>query len=448
MLFKRKILNEIYKWKESLKIKKRALVIKGLRQVGKTTIVQEFCKKNYDNVVYINFMNNVSIKRVFDGDLIVDNMIRDLSGSLIGTKFVPNKTVIIFDELQECVNARSAIKPFMLDGRFDIIATGSLIGLRGYNKKESKGIPTGFEYFLEMYPMDFQEYLWARGINDETINYLKECYLKKQKVSDSINVNMMSYFKEYLCVGGMPDAVNTFILTKDLNQVYDVQKYILEQYKDDFGKHLDKNEEKTINKTELIRIMQVYNSIPNQLAKENKKFQYSVVDSHAKGREYRNAISWLEEFGFIKICYNLNSLELPLEGNKKDNDFKVYVTDTGLFVSMLERETVGNILSGNLKVYKGAIFENLIAEALIKSGKKLYFYSKSSGLEIDFVEIIDNELTLIEVKSTNGNSKSLKEVLNNKKYNNVSKAIKLIDGNIGYSNNIYTIPLYMAFLLK
>lgn len=448
MLFKRKILNEIHKWQESLKIKKRALVIKGLRQVGKTTIVQEFCKKNYDNVVYINFMNNESIKRVFDGDLIVDNMIRDLSGSLIGTKFIPNKTVIIFDELQECVNARSAIKPFMLDGRFDIIATGSLIGLRGYNQKKSKGVPTGFEYFLEMYPLDFEEYLWARGINAEIINYLKECYINKQKVSDSINMNMMTYFKEYLCVGGMPDAVNTFLLTKDLNQVYDIQHDILEQYKDDFGKHLDEFEKESVNKVELTRIMQVYNSIPNQLAKENKKFQYSVIGKHARGREYQNAISWLEEFGLINVCYNLNSLERPLEGNKIDNDFKLYVADTGLFISMLERETVENIISGNLKVYKGAIFENIIAEALTKLGKKLYFYSKSSGLEIDFVEIIGNELTLVEVKSTNGNSKSLKEVLNNEKYNNISKAVKLIDGNVGYINNIYTIPLYMAFLLK
>lgn len=409
MLFKRKILNEIYKWQESLKIKKRALVIIGLRQVGKTTIVQEFCKKNYDNVVYINFMNNASIKKAFDGDLIVDDMIRDLSGSLIGTKFIPNKTVIIFDELQECANARSAIKPFMLDGRFDIIATGSLIGLRGYNKKKCKGIPTGFEYFLELYSLDFEE---------------------------------------YLCVGGMPDAVNTFLLTKDLNQVYDIQHNILEQYKDDFGKHLDEFERETINKVELNRIMQVYNSIPNQLTKKKKKFQYSVIGKHAKGSEYRDAITWLEEFGLINICYNLNTLELPLEGNKIDNDFKLYVADTGLFVSMLERETVGNILNGNLKVYKGAIFENIIADALTKLGKKLYFYSKTSGLEIDFFEIINNELTLVEVKSTNGNSKSLKEVLNNKKYNNVSKAVKLIDGNIGYINNIYTIPLYMAFLLK
>lgn len=375
-------------------------------------------------------------------------MIRDLSGSLIGTKFIPNKTVIIFDELQECANARTAIKPFMLDGRFDIIATGSLIGLRGYNKKKCKGIPTGFEYFLEMYSLDFEEYLWAIGVNDEIINYLKECYINQQKVSDSINLNMMTYFKEYLCVGGMPDAVNTFLLTKDLNQVYDIQHNILEQYKDDFGKHLDEFERETINKVELNRIMQVYSSIPNQLTKKKKKFQYSVIGKHAKGSEYRDAITWLEEFGLINICYNLNTLELPLEGNKIDNDFKLYVADTSLFVSMLERETVGNILNGNLKVYKGAILENIIADALTKLGKKLYFYSKTGGLEIDFVEIINNELTLVEVKSTNGNSKSLKEVLNNKKYNNVSKAVKLIDGNIGYINNIYTIPLYMAFLLK
>lgn len=446
-MFKRKITNDILKWKYSLKIKKRALVIKGLRQIGKTTVVKQFCKENYKSVVYINFMENTSIKKIFDGDLVVDNIIRDLSAALPGVKFIANETVIIFDEIQECVNARSSIKPFMLDGRFDVVCTGSLIGLRGYNKKKSKGVPTGFEYPLTMYPMDFEEYLLAKGINEELIEYLKKCYINNEKVSDTTNSSIMNYFKEYLCVGGMPDAVDTFIQTSDLNQVYDIQRSILEQYKDDFGKHLDENENEVYNPKELTRIMEVYNSIPNQLAKENKKFQYSVISKNAKGREYRNAITWLEEFGLIQVCYNMNTLELPLEGNKDEDSFKVYVQDTGLFVAMLEKGTTNNILNGDLKIYKGAIFENVVADALTKLGKKLYYFSKNTGLEIDFISRVNDELTLIEVKATNGNAKSLNEVLENKQKYNVSSAIKLIDGNIGNSRNILTIPLYMAFLL-
>ena len=446
-MFKRKITKDILKWKNSLKIKKRALVIKGLRQIGKTTVVKQFCKENYKSVVYINFMENTSIKKIFDGDLVVDNIIRDLSAALLNAKFIANETVIIFDEIQECVNARSAIKPFMIDGRFDIVCTGSLIGLRGYNKKKSKGVPTGFEYPLTMYPMDFEEYLLAKGINEELIDYIKKCYLDNEKVSEATNSSIMKYFKEYLCVGRMPDAVDTFIQTSDLNQVYDIQRSILEQYKDDFGKHLDENENEIYNQKELTRIMEVYNSIPNQLAKENKKFQYSVISKNAKGREYRSAITWLEEFGLIRLCYNMNALELPLEGNKDEDCFKIYVQDTGLFVAMLEKGTTNNILNGDLKIYKGAIFENIVADALNKLGKKLYYFSKNTGLEIDFISRVNDELTLIEVKASNGNTKSLKEVLENKQKYNVSSAIKLIDGNIGNARNILTIPLYMAFLL-
>ncbi len=244
-MYKRKISEQIEQWKKSLVIKKRALIIRGLRQVGKTTIVLDYCKKNYQNVIYLNFMDRTSLKKIFDQDLIVNNLVRDLSANMPGEKFVPNKTVIIFDEIQECANARTAIKPFMLDGRFDIIATGSLLGLRGYNKKENKGIPTGFEYQIQMYPMDFEEFLWARGVDETLIEYIKECYKGKTKVSETVNNSFMMYFKEYLCVGGLPDAVDTFLKTNDLNQVFEVEKGILEDYKDDFGKHL--NQEEIVN---------------------------------------------------------------------------------------------------------------------------------------------------------------------------------------------------------
>lgn len=254
-------------------------------------------------------------------------------------------------------------------------------------------------------------------------------------------------FKEYLCVGGMPDAVNTFLITHDLNQVYDVQRNILENYKDDFGKHLDEYENQTINNNELVKIMEVYNSIPNQLAKENKKFLYSVINKNAKAREYRNAITWLEEFGLVSLCYNLNLIELPLEGNKNQDCFKIYVADTGLFVAMFEKGVTKNILQGDLKIYKGAIFENIIADAFSKNGKKLYYYKKDSSLEIDFVTCYDEKINAIEVKATNGNSKSLKEITSNDKYN-VNCSIKFIEGNVGFINGILTLPHYMAFLIK
>ena len=392
-------------------------------------------------------MDNTSLKKIFDNDLVVNDIVRDLSAAIPNANFVPNETVIIFDELQECSNARSAIKPFMLDGRYDIIATGSLIGLRGYNKKKSKGVPTGFEYTITMYPMDFEEYLYAKGISEDSLDYVKNCFFKKEKVSDSLNSSFMNYFKEYLCVGGMPDVVDLFLKTNDLNQVYDLQRNILEQYKDDFGKHLDENEEETINKVELTRIMDVYNSIPNQLAKENKKFKYSEINKNARAREYYDSIIWLKEFGLINICNNLSNLELPLDAYKINDEFKIYVADTGLFVAMLEKGTTNNILNGDLKIYKGAIFENIIADAFSKLGKNLYYYSETRGLEIDFISKYNDELTLIEVKARNGNAKSLKEILSSDKYD-VNKSFKLIDGNISIQDKIVTLPLYMAYLIN
>ena len=447
-MFYRKIYDEFKKREESNKIKKRALVIKGLRQIGKTTAVMEYANSKYENVIYMNFMINKSLKKIFNEDLDVDELIKKISAAIPKTKFIPNKTVLIFDELQECANARTSIKSFMLDGRFDIIATGSLIGLRGYNKKQVSGIPTGFEYIVTMYPMDFEEYLLAREINKDVIKYLKECYKNKQKIDESIHENMSNYFKEYLCIGGLPDSINTFLLTHDMNQVHDFLINRLEEYKDDFGKHLDDNEEPIINKVELRKIIEVYKSIPRQLAKENKKFQYKLVNKNAVSRDYRDAITWLEEFGLIKLCYNLNALELPLNGNSCEDIFKIYVADTGLFVAMLEEGSMDNIINGDFKIYNGAIYENIIAEAFVKNNKELYYYNKNSETEIDFVTKVDNELTLIEVKANNGSTKSLRDILEKKNKYQVNKAIKLVNGNIGFNDEIYTIPHYLAFLIK
>ena len=444
-MFRRKIMAELEAWKNSSG-KKKALVIKGLRQIGKTYSVREFAKENYKNVIYVNFKENESAKKIFDYDLNVNRIILDLSALIPNSRFEEGDTVIIFDEIQECANARSSIKPFCEDGRFDIIATGSLLGIKGYNKKKGKGVPTGFERVVYMKPMDFEEFLWAKGINENVIDYIRECYETKTPVSEATHQAMLRYFKEYICVGGLPYIVDRFISTNEMNVVWQEQHDIIEEYKDDFGKHLDENENEEIDFSLLGRINRVFDSIPAQLAKENKKFVFSALEKKGRSEKYLPAIQWLYDFGIINLCYNLSNISDPLEGNKIDNIFKIYMQDSGLFISMLDRDCAAKILSGDLGIYKGAIFENIIADSFSKQDKKLYYFHKDSGLEIDFVSKVKNEISLIEVKATTGNTKSANTVLKNPQYD-VNVCYKLSENNVGVVENKITIPYYMAFLL-
>lgn len=446
-MLERKITKILLDWKNNTIIKKKALVIKGLRQIGKTFIVKQFAKDNYENQIYINFKNNDDLKSVFEENLNVDRILIDLSAKMPNIKLIPYKTIIIFDEIQECANARASIKAFVEDGRYDIIATGSLLGIKGYNKKKGKGVPTGSEHIIYMYPLDFEEFLWAKGISKDVINYLKECFNNKEQISKAVHESMIRYFKEYICVGGLPEAVNIFLKTGDMNQVYNEQRDILEEYKDDFGKHLDANENEEVDKFLLAKIEEVFDSIPSQLAKENKKFQYSKIKIKGRSADYREAIQWLIDAGMVIPCYNLSTLESPLEGNKIDNVFKLYMRDSGLFVSMLEKGTAGEILSGNLGIYKGAIYENIIADAFAKMDRKLYYFHKDSGLEIDFITKYEGNITLIEVKSTTGKTKSASTILNDKNYN-INHCIKFGEYNIGFTNNILNLPYYLVFLFN
>ena len=446
-MLERKITKVLLDWKNNTIIKKKALIIKGLRQIGKTFIVKQFAKENYENQIYINFKNNDDLKSVFEENLNVDRILMDLSAKMPNIKLIPYKTIIIFDEIQECANARASIKAFVEDGRYDIIATGSLLGIKGYNKKKGKGVPTGSEHIIYMYPLDFEEFLWAKGISKDVINYLKDCFNNKEKISKAVHESMIRYFKEYICVGGLPEAVNIFLKTGDMNQVYNEQRDILEEYKDDFGKHLDANENEEVDEFLLARIEEVFDSIPSQLAKENKKFQYSKIKIKGRSSDYREAIQWLIDAGIVIPCYNLSTLESPLEGNKIDNVFKLYMRDSGLFVSMLEKGTAGEILSGNLGIYKGAIYENIIADAFAKMDRKLYYFHKDTGLEIDFITKYEGNITLIEVKSTTGKTKSASTILNDKNYN-INHCIKFGEYNIGFTNNILTLPYYLVFLFN
>lgn len=443
-MLKRKIESVLAEWKNS-KLKK-PLVIKGIRQCGKTYIVRNFAKENYESVVYMNFILEPDKKTAFTGNIDVDTIILNLSALIPGSRFINGKTCIILDEIQECREARTALKSFQMDGRFDVIATGSLLGVKGYGKSEmdmeegQDSIPVGYENVVEMYPLDFEEFLWANGINEKVIATVKSCFENETVVPDGIHKVMMELLYRYVIVGGLPDVVNTFLETKNIEQTYHVQRSLIAEYEDDMVKYAA-DEDKP-------RIRECFESIPKQLAKDNKKFQYSVVRKGARSAQYIGSIQWLEEAGIAKRCYNTKVTELPLEGNAVSDCFKLYTTDVGLLVSMLDYGTQADILKGNLLGYKGAIFENLIADFLCKSGQKLYYYQKDSGLELDFLVRYRSECVVIEVKAKSGQTKSLKTVLKNKNVYHINNAIKLGKYNVGREGEVLTIPLYMGFLIK
>ena len=436
-MLKRKIEQRLTEWKNTPN--KKPLIIKGCRQCGKTFSVLEFAKRNYTHVVYLNFFENPDYTSVFSGSLEIDNIIMMLS-ALLGKSavFVPGETVIVLDEIQDCPEARTALKFFRIDGRFDVIGTGSLLGVKGYGK-EPKSIPVGSETVIDMYPLDFEEFLWANGISDALIQMLKQHLENETPVPEALHNRMRQLLLQYTIVGGMPDAVQTFVDTRQMDEVLRIQRDIVRSYEDDMVKYAERKDKS--------KIKECFQSIPKQLSKENKKFQYSVVKKGSTAAKYAGSLQWIEDAGIIARCYNLSITELPLDGNAVEDVFKVYMRDCGLFVSMLEDGTQFDILQGNLFGYKGAIFENLIADIFGKMGRKLYYFHKDSGLEVDFVIRHHGVCTLVEVKAATGNTKSTKTILRHPEKYHVHHAIKLGDYNVGRNEQILTLPLYMAFLL-
>lgn len=436
-MLKRKIEQRLIEWKNTPN--KKPLIIKGCRQCGKTFSVLDFARKNYKNVVYLNFFENPDYTSVFSGSLEIDNIIMMLS-ALLGKAavFESGETVIVLDEIQDCPEARTALKFFRIDGRFDVIGTGSLLGVKGYGK-EPKSIPVGSETVIDMYPLDFEEFLWANGINEALIQMLKQNLENETPVPEALHNRMRQLLLQYTVVGGMPDAVQTFVDTKQMDEVLRIQRDIVRSYEDDMVKYAERKDKS--------RIKECFQSIPKQLSKENKKFQYSVVKKGSTASKYAGSLQWIEDAGIITRCYNLSITELPLDGNAEEDVFKVYMRDCGLFVSMLEDGTQFDILQGNLFGYKGAIFENLIADIFGKMGRKFYYFHKDSGLEVDFVIRYKRDCTLVEVKAATGNTKSTKTILRHPKKYHVYHAIKLGDYNVGRNDQMLTLPLYMAFLL-
>lgn len=443
-MFKRKIECQLESWlKDSAH---KPIIIKGVRQCGKTSSVKDFAKKHFKNVVYLDFREHPEYKKFFIPNLEVDSIIMRITAAMPDAEIEPRNTCFIFDEVQDCPRARGALKYFHLDGRYEVMCTGSLLGVNGYKTKEEQeeeeasSIPVGFEEIVNMHPMDFEEWLWANGIRQMHVDYLKKCYANLTPVDTAIHDRFRELLRLYVIVGGMPEAVTTFIETKQIGKVLNIQRRIIDEYKADMIKYAlpaDKS-----------RIRECFESIPAQLAREYKKFAYVAVRPGARGRDYAGSLQWIEDAGIIRRCYNVDITELPLDGNKIQSEFKVYMADIGLLVSMLEEGTQSNILEGDLLGYKGAIYENLLADIFSKMGRKLYYYHKNGGIELDFLMRHKGRCTPVECKATTGNAKSLRTVLNHPEKYKVGMAVKLGDYNVGLKDNLLTLPMYMAFLLN
>lgn len=437
MYLKRKIDSYFISWKENAD--RKPLIVKGPRQVGKTESIRRFAEDNYESIIYINFVEEPKYKMITEDGYKVEDMIRNISRIDPSKKFVPEKTIFIFDELQEYPEIATALKFFKIDGRFDVICSGSLLGIH-YKRIESNSV--GYKTDYNMYSLDFEEFLWAKGYNDDVINEMLKTMLELKPFSELQHTIFSSLFLDYCVLGGMPAVVKEYIKNKTFEGTLEIQRQLIADYQEDIRKYavgLDQT-----------RITNVFNSIPVQLAKENKKFQLSKIEKGARFKDYRGCIEWLQDAGMIHMCYCLNNPELPLKGNYDPDKFKIYFCDTGLFVALLDDEAQEDLRANkNLSVYKGALYESIVGEALVKSGYGLYYYKKDNGtLEQDFFVRTSNSLIPLEVKSNNNRSKSLSALVSNEKYSDIEYGIKLCAGNIGFSNDIYTFPYYCTFLLK
>lgn len=436
-MLKRKIEKTLLSWLNTEN--RNPLILKGCRQCGKTFSVLRFAQQHYKHVVYLNFFENPDYKTIFEGSLKVDDVVLMMSAFVgANVRFIPHETVIVLDEIQECPRARAALKFFKLDGRFDILATGSLLGISGY-RSEDYSVPVGYETIIDMFPLDFEEFLWANGIEDSLIALLKQCLEEERPVPEALHQRMRDLLLQYVVVGGMPHIVDQFIKEKNVAFVREEQKLLIRSFEDDMVKYAQGADKS--------RIRECFESIPKQLARDNKKFQFSLIKKTARSNQYVGSLQWLEDTGLIRRCYNLTLPELPLEGNACHDKFKVYMADTGLFVGMLEDGTERDILQGDLFGYKGAIFENLVADFFIKMKRPLYYFQKDTGLEVDFVMRYKGEAVLLEVKATSGNTKSTRTILKHPEKYHVYSAIKLGDYNVGRREQLLTLPLYIGFLL-
>lgn len=437
MYLKRKIDEFLVQWKNNKD--RLPLIVKGARQIGKTESINHFAKKYYSNIVYINFVLEPKYKTILSDGYDADSIVKNITLLDTKKKFIKDDTLLIFDEIQEYPDIATSLKSFKVDGKYDVICSGSLLGIH-YQKIHSNSV--GYKTDYEMYSMDFEEFLWAKGYDDTQIaDLLKHMILQKPFGQTQFEV-YKKLFLDYCILGGMPAVVRQYIETNSFSNTLEIQNQIRLDYEEDIRKYAQGLEQ--------TKIASVYRNIPVQLAKENKKFQYNKLGKNARSREYTGCIDWLKDAGGISICYCLHFPELPLKGNYDENKFKLYYPDTGLLISTLDEEAQDDLRANkNLGIYKGALYENFVAEAFLKQGLGLYYYKKENAtLEEDFFVRTKDALIPVEVKANKNSSKSLNQLISNKNYSDIHYGIKLGDSNIGFENNIYTFPYFCAFLLK
>ena len=437
LYLKRKIDIYLGQWKANPD--RKPLIVKGSRQVGKTESIKRFGNMNYKSVIYINFVEEPKYKMITADGYKAEDIIKNISRMDPAKRFIEGETLIFFDELQEFPDIATSLKFFKIDGRFDVICSGSLLGIN-YRKIESNSV--GYKSDYEMFSLDFEEFLWAKGYDNAFIDEMLD-HMKSLTPFNEVEMSAYSgLFLDYCILGGMPAVVREYIAKGTFEGSLEIQRQLIADYKEDIRKYAE-----GIDQT---RILNVFNHIPVQLAKDNKKFQISKVASGARFRDYRGCIEWLDDAGMVNLCYCLNFPELPLKGNYDETKYKIYFADSGLLVAMLDEEAQEDLRANkNLGVYKGALFENLVGEALVKAGYKLYYYKREdSTLEQDFFVRTADSLIPVEVKAKNGNAKSMKTLIGSEKYSDIHCGIKFTGGNIGYSDSVYTFPYFCAFLLK
>ena len=434
---KRKIDKYLIEWKNDKN--RLPLIVKGARQIGKTESIENFGKNNYENVVEINFVLQKQYKNIFDDGFDVDTIIRNISLINPNFNFTTGKTLIFFDEIQDCINATTSLKSFNIDGRYDVICSGSLMGIN-YQEIESNSVGNKQDY--EMYSMDFEEFLWAKGYKETQIEEMYSYMLNCKPLPKVMYSVMLENFKEYMIVGGMPAIVNRFIEQKNYSGILNMQRQILLDYEEDITKYaggLDKG-----------KILNVYRKIPVFLGNENKKFQISKIEHNARNREYVGVIDWLSNAGIINISYCMEQPFLPLKGNYNPDNYRLYFKDTGLLVASLDDEAGEDLrVNKNFNTYKGALYENIVGEMLVKEGYSLYFYKNEKGtIEMDFFIRDKDSLIPIEVKASDNETLSLNKLIESDKYKDIKYGIKLCNKNIGFNGKFYTFPYFLTFMLK
>lgn len=436
-LLKRKIDKYLTDWKN--RSDRKPLIIKGARQIGKTRSVEWFASQNYASVIEINFIEQKKYREIFNDGFEVDAILKNISLLNPELKFIPGNTIFFFDELQACPNCATSLKFFKLDGRFDVICSGSLMGI-SYNEIESNSV--GYKEDYEMHSMDFEEFLWAKGYNDEFTADLLSHMLDVRPLSELQMDTLMSLFRDYVIIGGMPEVVSTYVRNKNFSGTLDIQRQLLKDYEEDITKYVE-----GLDKA---KVKAVYNHISTFLAKENKRFQITKIARNARNRDYMGCVEWLADAGVVNVCYCLNQPELPLKGNYDPKMYKIYFKDTGLLIASLDEEAQEDLRANkNLGTYKGAIYENIVGDMLVKQGYRLFYYhSDRPALEMDFFIRNADSLIPVEVKANDGATASLNRLLNDDKYNDVKYGIKLGYRNIGFNGKFYTFPYFLTFLLR